>query len=101
MTSSNEANSFLANVPDDKKFWSMDGASYAGMIDLSNALKNMKKDVFDHHVSEGKNDFANWVYDVIGDVELANNLRKSRSKNDIAKKVNIRIAQLKKIGQGA
>lgn len=100
MTSSNEANSFLANVPDDKKFWSMDGASYGNLFDLCNALKNMKKEVFEHHVSESKNDFANWVYDVIGDIELADNLRKSVYKNDMAKKVNSRVAHLKRIGQG-
>lgn len=44
--------------------------------DLSEAINLIDQDTFSKHVNEEKNDFANWVEHVFGEVELAEQLRK-------------------------
>lgn len=44
--------------------------------DLSEAINLIDPDTFHVHVNEEKNDFANWVQHVFGEVELAEQLRK-------------------------
>jgi hypothetical protein len=58
-----------AQLPvEEKTLWSLD--------DLSEAINLIDQDTFSKHVNEGKNDFANWVEYVFGEVELAEQLRK-------------------------
>ena len=59
-------------------FWTTDGRILSNLVELSDALKSMNKDVFEHHVKKDKNDFADWVENVLMDKELAKMLRKSR-----------------------
>ena len=49
---------------------------------------------FTYHVNKEKNDFKNWVSDVVGDKKLANDIDKPKSKEHILNKVNKRISQL-------
>ena len=44
--------------------------------DLSEAINLIDPETFQKHVNEGKNDFANWVEHVFGEIELAEQLRK-------------------------
>jgi hypothetical protein len=44
--------------------------------DLSEAINLIDPDTFHKHVNPDKNDFANWVEYVFGEVDLANQLRK-------------------------
>ena len=44
-----------------------------------------------------KNDFATWIYDIIGDVKLADTIRKTLDKKSTSRKVKMRITKLKKI----
>lgn len=44
--------------------------------ELSEAINLIDPDTFHQHVNKDKNDFANWVEHVFGEVELAEQLRK-------------------------
>lgn len=86
----------LGDVPDDKQFWCNDGRTLKNLAELEAALEEMSDDTFRYHATESKNDFSNWVRDVIGDEQLARDLLKSVSRFDAARKVNSRIAQLRR-----
>jgi len=45
-------------------------------------MDDMAEEIFSHHVSEAKNDFANWIREVIGEIELADQLMDINSKQD-------------------
>ncbi len=54
----------------------------------------MSFETFHYHVNPYKNDFANWVNDVIGDKILADELRKVKTRKSMARHVRMRIKQL-------
>lgn len=91
-----DARKFLADVPDYQLFWLNDGSVLKSLNELNTALTKMKADVFMHHVNKERNDFANWILDVIGDKELAQSIRKLKSKAGIKKKVAARLRVLKR-----
>ncbi|MFW6102527.1 MAG: hypothetical protein ACOC6O_02600 [Chloroflexota bacterium] len=84
----------LAGVSDDVVFRCHDGRILRNLRELRDALAGMENDVFVHHVGEGKNDFSTWVRDIIGDEKLANDLKKSPTREEAAKVVSSRITFL-------
>tara|TARA_B100000508_G_C11459042_1_gene278241 strand:+ start:1623 stop:2015 length:393 start_codon:yes stop_codon:yes gene_type:complete len=60
-------------------FWVHDGPILQDLNELATALKNMHKEVFAHHVSTSRNDFADWVEHVLQDQACATDLRSRRS----------------------
>jgi hypothetical protein len=86
----------LGDVPGENWFWCYDGRVLKNLQELETALKEMGEETFRYHASEAKNDFSNWVKDVIGDEKLSGDLRKSTTGAQAAKKVADRIAWLKK-----
>lgn len=86
---------FLSTVPEDKKFWCNNGEAYSTLKELESGLKSMKKDTFQFHVDSEKNDFSSWIYDVIGDIKLADDLRSVKDAKTAAKIVKNRISNLK------
>jgi hypothetical protein len=89
------AEKWLGDVPQEKHFWCQDGRTFKSLSDLGIALGDMSEGVFRQHVSATNNDFSNWIKDVVGDVKLSNDLRKSRGQLQAAKSVANRIAWLK------
>jgi hypothetical protein len=87
---------YLANVPPEKAFWVNNDGVLNNLDELASALKEMSMEQFQHHVSKEKNDFSNWIRDVIGDVTLANKLRRLKTKSAAVKAVRLRILQLKR-----
>lgn len=59
-------------------FWTTDGNIIANLIELSDTFNRMSEEVFNYHVNDMKNDFADWVEYVLGDSELAGKLRGAR-----------------------
>lgn len=59
-------------------FWTTDGQILKDLIELRDALKSMDEKVFAAHVNRERNDFAEWVEQVLKDAECAAALRKSR-----------------------
>ena len=89
------AKSWLADVPADKVFLCHDGRVIKNLEELSAALREMSEETFRYHVTTERNDFSNWVQDVIGDYELSTGIRNSVTKAEASEAVDDRIAGLK------
>ena len=92
--SKEEANRRLGDVPDGKLFWCHDGKLIKNLGELEKALNDMSDETFHYHASEGRNDFSNWVRDVVGDNKLANDLSRAKSRIQASKAVAQRISFL-------
>lgn len=77
-------------------FWCHDGKVFKNLYELRDGLRNMSEETYRYHVNQEKNDFSNWVRDVIRDEKLAKDLKKAKNKEDAAKIVENRIKQLEK-----
>lgn len=71
----------MISAPSEQCFWTTDGRVLANLVELRDALKAMDEAVFAHHVTKGKNDFAEWIEHVLLDAELAASFRKSKKPN--------------------
>lgn len=91
-----DAKKLLSDAPSDKLFWSHDGQVFKNLKELERGLANMSDETFRYHVSEQKNDFGNWVRDVIGDQTLARALVKARTRLRATKVVANRVAYLQR-----
>ena len=68
------------NVPGNKVFYLNGGGVLNNLCELRDALKGMNSVVFRHHVNPDRNDFANWVKDVMKKKAVASQLAKAKSK---------------------
>lgn len=71
----------LVHASPEQSFWVMDGQILTNLIELRDALATMSDDVFMHHVTKDRNDFADWIETVLEDAEIAHALRKSKKSN--------------------
>jgi hypothetical protein len=62
-------------TPEAKCFEFSSGRKIKSLYDLKVALTEESEDVIVEHLKEGKNDIADWVGNVLGDNELADDLR--------------------------
>jgi len=90
-----DAAKLLARVPEEYVFWCQDGHVLRDINELGEALASMSDETFAFHSNAEKNDFANWVRDIIGDEKLARDLTKSHNRTQAAKKVVERVDFLK------
>ena len=67
------------NAENELCFWINNGPILRNLKDLKNALKKISEETFKYHVNKEKNDFANWVKNVLGDKILANKLAKIKT----------------------
>jgi hypothetical protein len=89
-----DAQRVLKHVSEEKHFYTHDGTTLSNLYDLKTALGKMHRDTYSHHVSDGKNDFARWVREVLGDDKLAGDLMKAASQKEAAGLVAARITWL-------
>ncbi len=89
-----DAKKILSDVPEDKRFYVHNGSILKNLRELGGELERMSFETFHYHVNPYKNDFANWVNDVIGDKILADELRKVKTRKSMARHVRMRIKQL-------
>jgi hypothetical protein len=85
---------YLADVPQEFVFWCCDGQILKNMKELRDAFAVMSEDTFAYHVNAAKNDFHNWVRDIIKDETLASNMLKATSTTAGVRIVTERIAFL-------
>ena len=90
------AEKFLGKVSDEYAFWCYDGSIFRDMKELAEGLFKMSDDVFAYHANPEKNDFSNWVRDVIGDEKLAKDLENALDRNQTARIVASRVDILTK-----
>ncbi|MBI2832636.1 MAG: hypothetical protein HYX79_10315 [Chloroflexi bacterium] len=87
----------LSDTPQEYVFWCNDGRILKNLNDLGQALAGMTDETFSFHSNVEKNDFANWVRDIIGDSKLTTALqRASEDRTQAAKAVAKRLAELEK-----
>ena len=68
----------LVCAPGEKCFWTTDGKVLEDLNQLQIAFGSMGDEVFLHHVTKEKNDFADWVEHVLEDASCAIDLRRSK-----------------------
>tara|TARA_B100000745_G_scaffold284709_1_gene219530 strand:+ start:2277 stop:2663 length:387 start_codon:yes stop_codon:yes gene_type:complete len=68
----------LVCAEDASCFWTTDGAVLEDLQQLETAFGSMEDEVFLHHVTKEKNDFADWVEHVLDDAACAADLRRSK-----------------------
>ena len=81
----------LATCDDEKKFLSRNGQIYRSLGELAKGLQTMDEETFSHHASQEKNDFSQWVQDVLGDHTLGQGLLHMSDRESMAKRVELRI----------
>jgi hypothetical protein len=91
-----DAARILADIDGDKRFFCQDGCVSKNLTELVDCLTNMTEEVFRHHVTPEKNDFSNWVRDVLGDDRLASDLNNVSSPSEARKIVAERVAYLQR-----
>lgn len=62
-------------------FYLADGRTLRGPRDLTLAAQDMSEETFRHHVTDERNDFADWIAAVFGDADLAGAIAQARSKD--------------------
>jgi hypothetical protein len=68
-------------VEPELRLWLSDGRVIKNIQELYNAIKNMKDNVYKEHVSGEKNEFADWVGEILGQESLASQLAKASKKD--------------------
>jgi len=66
-------------VAGEQCFWCFDGQVLASFLDLKHALSRMSRETYMYHVTNDKNDFADWVESVLCDKKCADGLRKIKT----------------------
>jgi hypothetical protein len=84
----------LERVPEQYVFYCCDGSIFRDMQELAAGLAAMTDQAFTYHSNVEKQDFSNWVRDIIDDIELANALAIARSRQEAADCVAARIVLL-------
>ncbi len=93
--SKEQAVKLLSKVPEEHAFWCHDGSIFRDIKELAEGLVTMSDEVFAYHANPEKNDFSNWVRDVIKDEKLARDLMNSSDREQAAKRVAERVDYLK------
>jgi hypothetical protein len=84
----------MAKAPVELVFWCHDGSVFNDLRELAEGLSAMSDETFFYHSNYEKQDFANWVRDVIEDAWLADELARATSRLQAAECVANRIALL-------
>jgi hypothetical protein len=84
----------LGDVAVEKQFFCQDGQVFKNLRELEAALMEMSVGTYQQHASASKNDFSNWVNQVIGDDKLSRDLLKSKGPVQAGRSVANRVAWL-------
>ncbi len=88
----------LSDVPEHHmSFWFTNGTIARNIYEFLSALQSCDKGVFEYHVNDEKNDFYNWILDVLGDEILAKRVKKEKDQQKYARKIKRRIKELEKM----
>ena len=93
----NKTKKTLAKVPEEKVFWCNDGQVFRGLEDLAEGLDRMSDETFAYHCNGYKDDFSTWVLEVIGDDDLARNLKTLKNRQQAHKQVKQRYYDLTRL----
>src|SRR3990172_13196584 len=85
---------FLSNVNPESNFVLKNGTIVRNLPELASALQNSDESLFNHHVSDEKNDFAIWIDKCVGDALLKNRLAGIKDKGAFLNIINKRIDEI-------
>lgn len=91
------ANKILSDVGPNAAFWIHNGSVIRNIHELIPALASMSDEAYQHHVNETKNDFANWVKDILNDKALSKELMTAYSRKKTMEVIKKRITYLEKV----
>lgn len=83
----------LANVDPEHYFYVNDGTVIRNIYDLNGKLVSIDEQTFGHHITDDRNDFQNWVRDVLEDYQLAEELGLTKSREVMLEAINRRIQE--------
>jgi hypothetical protein len=89
-----DAARILSDISGDKRFYSQDGCVISNLSQLAECLTHINDYSFGHHVTPEKNDFSNWVRDVLVDEKLARDINHTTNHLEAAEVVRARISWL-------
>ncbi len=75
--------SVFEDVPEEKTFWLDGGGAIKNLCQLAEALDTMKEKTFKFHVNKNKNDFSEWIRQVIEEEKLADEVARLVMKDKI------------------
>jgi hypothetical protein len=81
MTAKDETKRRISRAPKEKYFWVVDGTVIRSIKELAQAVDSMDYNIYQHHVNNGRNDFAQWIEDVFKLTSLGRELRQSNNKD--------------------
>ena len=81
---------FKKDVSPEKILKLVNGMLVINMASLYDEISAMKDDDFAKHVTDAKNDFADWVRDAVGDKELAEHIAAAKDKQKILDLLGLR-----------
>ena len=90
MVTVKQAEKMLEDVPHGRQFIIHNGASVKNLKELGEAVSLMPDNSFHYHVSNDRNDIAEWVRDTVGDWHLADSIEKAESKKHMAQLITHR-----------
>ncbi len=68
------------NAPKENYFILCNGKPVKNIKELADIMEELEDSVFNHHVNDDGNDFANWVKDIFRDIELAEKITGVKNK---------------------
>lgn len=71
------------DAPQEHYFLFCDGHPVKNVTQLAEKLEHIKEEVFNHHVTEDRNDFVNWIKDIFEEVELAEEIAGLKNKDHV------------------
>jgi hypothetical protein len=74
-------------VPEKYHFYLNDGKKLKNIYELIDALDHMSDEVFHYHVNVHKNDFSNWIKNVMEEEKLAKDIEKVEDKVEAQLKI--------------
>ncbi len=86
----------LSDCPPHMAFWTCNGAVCRNIYELINNIKGQSYDVFMYHVNvdNRKNDYAQWIKDVLCDIELWKRLQDIMDKDLYVDIIEQRVKEL-------
>jgi len=87
---------FLEDVPERYAFYLKNGKKLLNIKELAEELEKMEDSVFYHHVTPERNDFHNWIRDIVLDLELAERILNAKTKEEAAEIVKKRIKEIER-----
>ena len=73
-----KANPELVVAAPEQAFWVNSGSTLHSLLELADELAAIENEVFSHHVTADRHDFADWVEQVLADTSCAAALRKAK-----------------------